>query len=87
MLFDVAHADALGKMQIPENRLFLEDQHSVRRMIIGTENKKFTTKQKCIEQHRMKEEERRQKAGEASTSQTVYYNISNSLLSFRKLKF
>ena len=57
MLFDVAHADALVKMQIPEDRLFLEDQCSVRRMIIGAEDKKFTAKQKCIEQHRMKEED------------------------------
>ena len=68
MFFDVAHADALGKMQIPEDRLFLEGQRSVRKMIIGAEDKKFTEKQKRIEQRRMKEEGRRQKAGEASTS-------------------
>ena len=34
MLFDAAHADALGKMKIPEDRLFLEDQRRVRKMII-----------------------------------------------------
>ena len=78
MIFDVAHADDLGKIQIPEDRLFLEDQRSVRRMIVGAEDKKFTAKQKCIEQRRMKEKERRQKAGEASTSQTVYYCPENS---------
>ena len=78
MRIDVAHADALGKMQIPEDRLFLEDQRSVRRMIIGAENKKFTAKQKRIEQRRMKEEKQRQKADETSTSQAVYYCPENS---------
>ena len=78
MLFDVAHADALGKMQISEDRLFLEDQRSMRRMIIDAEDKKFTAKQNCIEKRRIKEEEQRQKAGETSTSQTVYYRLENS---------
>ena len=80
MLFDVAHADALTTIQQQEDRLFLEDQRSVRSMIIGPEDKKFTTKQKSIEQRRMKEEkrrikeeERRKKAGETSTSQSVSY--------------
>ena len=80
MLFDVVQADALSKMQIPEDRLFLENQRSVRRLIIGAEDKKFTAKQKRIEQRRMKEKERRQKAGKTS-SQTI------DLLSTRKLKF
>ena len=48
ILFDVAHADALNKMQIPEDCLFW---CSVRRMNIGAEDKKFTAKQKRIEQH------------------------------------
>ena len=77
-LFDVAHADALSKMQILENCLFLEDQRGLRRIIIGAENKKFTAKQKRIEQRSMKEEEQKQKAGETSTSQTVYYRPENS---------
>ena len=80
MLCDVAHADALTTIQQQEDRLFLEDQRSVRSMIIGPEDKKFTTKQKSIERRRMKEEKRRikeeeqrQKAGETSTSQSVSY--------------
>ena len=80
MLFDVAHADALTTIQQQEDHLFLEDQRSVRSMIIGPEDKKFTTKQKSIEQRRMKEEKQRikeeewrQKAGETSTSQSVSY--------------
>ena len=78
MLFDVAYADVWGKMQIPEDCLFLEYQRSVRRIVIGAEDKKFMAKQKRIEQRRMKEEKRRQKAGEASASQTVYYRPENS---------
>ena len=78
MLFDVADVDALGKMKIPEDSLFLGDQRSVRRMITDAEDKKFTAKQKRIKQRRMKEEKQKQKAGETSTSQTVYYRPENS---------
>ena len=77
MLFDIAQADALIKIQISGNRFFLEDQRSVRRMFIG-EDKIFTAKQKRIKQRKMKEKEQRQKATESLTFQTVHYSTSNS---------
>ena len=71
MLCDVAHADALTTIQQQDDRLFLEDQRSVTSMIIGPEDKKFTTKQKGIEQRRMKEEKRRIK-GERRQKQQLF---------------
>ena len=62
MHFNVAHTDALVKIYIPEDHTFIKDRYSVRRMIIGAEDKKFRAKQKRIEQRRMKEKERRQKS-------------------------
>lgn len=67
-LFDLAHAEALGKMKIQEDKEFLVDQRSKRKMCMSVEDKKFAEKQHRVCQRKFAEEERRRRAASASVA-------------------
>ena len=41
MLFDIAHSDCSQLIRIPQDLDFLEDQRSVRKMAMGSEDREF----------------------------------------------
>lgn len=63
-LFHIAHADAVTKIKIEQDKEFLNDQRTDRKMIMTTEDKELAEKQQRSEQRRQKEEERKRKASQ-----------------------
>lgn len=67
-LFDIAHADALTMIRIEEDRKFLDDQRTERKMFMSTEDKELAKKRERAEQRWLKEEARRKKVLALSSS-------------------
>lgn len=72
-LFDIAHAEALKKIKIEEDRLFLQRQREPGRPgYIAGVDKKLTEKEERAKQREIDEEKRRMKHMAASTSSASY---------------
>jgi len=67
-LFDIAHIDALTTIRIEEDRKFLLDQRTERKMFISSEDKELAKKKARAEYRRLKEEGRRKKKLAVSTA-------------------
>lgn len=79
-VFDIAHVDALNQIRIEEDKKFLIDQRSERKMAITTLDQELAAKLERAEKRKRQAELLKQKAIEslASTSQTQKQNISSS---------
>src|SRR6218665_2264087 len=58
-LFDIAHADAMTLVKIPEDRLFLTDQRTDRKGYMSGEDKVFADKQERMKKRKTAEEKLR----------------------------
>lgn len=66
-LFDIAHNEALTMCKLDEDRQFLIDQRTERKMIISTEDKEYTKKQERICERKLKEQKRLEKVQAGTT--------------------
>ena len=69
--FDIAHYDTVNMIVIEGDKLFLNDQRSVRKYVMGgidkdTEEKKKQTTIQAATQRKMKEEKRKQRITETA---------------------
>lgn len=64
-LFDIACADALSTIKIDQDKHFLSDQRSDRKMIMTIEDKELAAKQQRSEERQQKHEERKRKASQS----------------------
>lgn len=65
-LFDIAHSDALTLMKIQQDKDFLIDQRTERKMIISSQDKEYIKKQERAVERFEKEEERRKRSVSAT---------------------
>ena len=65
LMFDISHKDAANMIKIEEDKLFLEDQRGMRKMMMAgvdeqlAQQEERSAKRKCQEQERKEKEERR----------------------------
>lgn len=67
-LFDIAHADAENMIKIDEDKAFLIDQRTNRKMIITSEDKEYNLKQKRIQERKEILEKRKEKLTSIASS-------------------
>jgi len=72
-LFNIAHIDALTTIRIEEDRKFLIDQRTERKMFMSSEDKELAKKKARAEYRRLKEEGRRKKELAMSTAATLQF--------------
>lgn len=77
-LFDIAHNEALTMCKLEEDRQFLTDQRTERKMIITTEDKEYSKKQERILERKLKEQKRLEKAIEESTLLLVSPTVTSA---------
>ena len=66
-LFDIAHAEAINKIKIPEDRLFLENQRKNRQGSICGIDLKLSKHEELVENRKRKYEEYSRKQQESSS--------------------